>query len=157
MTIIVQGVLQPTNTVKTKKKKVSFHPSINMSGYNQKQVKLQAILEIVLDARFENQLANLTGYTRFFLITLLNGGRGDPVSPDLRPLLEQFRGAGRNTLEAFDAEDLNVINALGGSDAFLNEFREYLPSQVVSSPESVSENSTGERRGEANRKKTARD
>ena len=158
MTVIVQGVqgvLQPTNTVKTKKK-VRFHPSINMNGHNQKEQKRLATLEIILDLRYENQLVSLSGYSRMFLNFLINqqGRYGNNPDPqNLRTLLQEFRDTGRNTLEAFNEEESHCIDSLAGTPGFYNMFQDCLPSSVVSSPESISENSNGERRGEEKRER----
>ena len=136
----------------------------------QKQLQ-QAVLDILLDRQYENQIVNICnkGRSARAIRTIIeniigdgeNGneenefdGENDQGADDrLRRLLGEFRSSNKARIELLSEAELGDINWLKVSPPFTEEFRSILPSSVVtSSSEPSSAESTPERAAKRQRR-----
>lgn len=123
----------------------------------QKDQLREAILDILRDGQYENEILELCRKPRSGIIarSIVVGviARGDDTAREgenederLRRLLHEFRGADKATAANLDANEKESLDLLKGLKSFIDQFGNVLPSTVVTSGSDSSNANTPERR-----------
>jgi len=132
---------------------------------NQRDTQRTAVLEILRNVDYENDIVSVCQSSRFVLHLVVSVidynaefDSASQVSSEVRRLLNKFRGNNQfSTVASLNSEELNGLDALLGNSVFSAKFSDYIPSTVVSSTDTTPENTPDRQGARAAREQARRD